>query len=209
MGVLRLVEGADLTAAQRLRAREIYEDGFPEEWLRAEFDALFGDEVLVAFTDTDEVAGLAVVRALSDTGWCFVRYFVAGLRGQGVGSALWAALAAHRSTLGDTHLVLDVEAPDEPGTDAAERTVRERRIAFYERNGLVLLPVDGYAPPHGEEEVHPMRLMLADLRRPAGQPTEVPDRGGIRQLVLAVFAHRYGQGAGAASTRAALEASGL
>jgi hypothetical protein len=185
---LRLVEAADVDAAALERARAIFEDGFDES-LRSPFGSLFADRVLVLL-DGDAVAGLAVVRDLGTTGWTFLRYFVVGLRGQGIGSRFWSLLRC--ALAGRSRLVLDVEDPAEPGIDDTEREIRWRRIRFYERLGTAHLPVDGYQPDHGGDPC-PLRLMLADLGLPQSEPTPVPDPGDLRAVVLAVYLHRYGR----------------
>ncbi len=203
---MRLVAGSALTGADRAQAQAIYEDGFPEEWLRSPFDELFEDEVLVLVDEDGTPLGLTVVRALGTTGWTFVRYFVAGVRGQGVGSRLWEALAQNRIGHGDTRVLLDVEDPADDGIDDEEAALRRRRIVFYERLGLVELPVQGYAPPH-DGGAHPLRLMLADLI--AGGPATVPEPRDLRAVVVAVFEHRYGHGPTDGVVREALAASRL
>ncbi|GAB3893719.1 hypothetical protein GCM10029964_070960 [Kibdelosporangium lantanae] len=108
----------------------------------------------------------------------FLRYFVVGSRGGGLGGRMWSLL---RSALGPTTpVVFDVEDPGEPGISAEEKAIRQRRIAFYNRLGAVLLPVTGYSPPHGDS-TDPMLLM-------ATESTEAS------RTVRAVYQHRYGLG---------------
>lgn len=167
---------ADPGPALLAHAREVYDGAFPPD-LRADFDSLFADEVLVYAADDRTAAGLVVMRRLGSTGMVFVRYFVAGVRGSGVGSRMWHDL---RARLGpDVRVVLDVEHPGEPGTAADEVVVRRRRVAFYERLGLVVLPVRDYAPPHDDGHAPPMLLLATDPRDP-------------RLVVETVLHHRYG-----------------
>jgi hypothetical protein len=81
-------------------------------------------------------------------------------------------------------LLLDVEEPT--GAHAEDD---RRRIAFYERCGLSLLDVPGYAPPeHGETgETVPLLLMGEVLD--GGAPL-LGDR--LDAAVRAVLLHRYG-----------------
>jgi len=203
---MKLIAVADLDRAQLARAREIYEDGFPPE-LRSDFEALFVDRCF-AFVDSDadgeRVVGWAVLRPLADTGWIFLRYFVAGERGQGIGSRMWRAMRAHFADV--DRILLDVEDPEEPGIDADEESIRRRRIEFYRRLGIEVLPLRSYRPPHDGEE-QPMQLLASDL--PPGDPTPTLGREGIRQIVLAVYGHRYGVTIADAVVRRTLAESSL
>jgi hypothetical protein len=168
---VRLVPAHSLDAADLVRVQEIYEDGFAPR-LRAPFADLLADRAYV-LVDSSPL-GLAVVRELGDTRWMFLRYFVVGSRGGGLGGRMWALL---RSALGAA-VVFDVEDPDEHGISAEEEVVRRRRITFYTRLGAQLLPVRGYSPPHGDSS-DPMLLMATDLT-------------DVRGTVQAVYQHRYG-----------------
>ena len=184
---MKLVAAESLEAGDLELVRGIYEDGFPPH-LRASFSSLLVDRAFVLVDDTP--IGFAVLRPLASTGWVFLRYFVAGSRGRGVGSLLWSHLTGAMEEAGFTRMVHDVEDPAEPGVDAAEVVVRNRRISFYERNGARLLPVESYLPPHGDdEEPHSLRLMAADLNR---SPTPPITGTALRALVEAVYEHRYG-----------------
>ncbi len=199
---LRLVAVADLDAEQTARAREIYEGGFPPE-LSSDFEKLFVDPCF-AFLDEGRVVGWAVLRPLADTGWIFLRYFVAGERGQGVGSRMWRAMREHFAAY--DRILLDVEDPEEPGIDADEESIRRRRIDFYRRLGIEVLPLRAYRPPHDGEEPW-MQLLASDL--PQGDPTPVLGREGIREILLAVYEHRYGVTTADAVVRRTLEESNL
>lgn len=181
--------------ALRAHAQEIYRDAFPPE-LRAPFDDLFDDEVLVYAEDPDRAAGLVVLRRIGEQRWAFVRYFLAGRRGAGVGSRMFADL---RRELGDARVVLDVEDPGEPGIDGAEHAVRLRRIAFYERLGMTVLPVRGYEPPHDDGHAPALLLLSSDV-----------DPGlDVRHLVETVFRDRYHLADDHPVVRRVLEASSL
>jgi GNAT superfamily N-acetyltransferase len=200
---VKLVDADSLRAAELEQVRGIYEDGFPPH-LRASFDDLLADRAF-ALVDGQPI-GFAVLRPLASTGWVFLRFFVAASRGRGVGSLLWGHLTRTMADAGFTRMVHDVEDPAEPGVDQAEVVLRNRRIAFYERNGALLLPVAEYLPPHGDEEPHPLRLMAADLNR---SPTPPITGGGLRAVVEAVYEHRYGAAPDDPVVRRTLEASGL
>lgn len=180
---MTLVESSMLSPAERDAVRAIYEDAFPDE-LRAPFDDLVADRMLVLLDD-DGPAGLALVRdPLPDTTWTFLRYYAVGRRGRGTGSRMWAELTGLLARDGRTRLVWDVEDPDEPGLSAAAVEEHRRRIAFYERLGGRLRPVRGYLPPH--DDGHAPRLLLMDATIGAEpEPT-------LRTLVETVYRGRYG-----------------
>jgi hypothetical protein len=172
------------------RVRAIYEGGFPPEQRFAFQDVL--RDPAYALVEQGEPTGLVVFRPIG-TGWVFVRYFVAGVRGRGVGHRLWhASMQLLQARL----VVLDLDDPDETGIDAGEHRIRERRIAFYESVGLELLPVRGYYPPH-DGPPHPMRLMATA----AGVD--------LRELVTVVYRDRYGLAPDHPTVRRTLYDSGL
>jgi GNAT superfamily N-acetyltransferase len=199
---VKLVAVTDLSAEQSARARQIYEDGFPVE-LRSDFEKLFVDPCF-AVVDDGRVVGWAVLRPLGRTGWIFLRYFVAGERGQGIGSRMWRAMREHFAEY--ERILLDVEDPEEPGIGSEEEAVRRQRVAFYRRLGIEVLPLRSYRPPHGGEE-QSMQLLASDL--PPGDPTPTLGRDGIRQIVLAVYELRYGVTTADAVVRRTLADSGL
>ncbi|MEV4314267.1 GNAT family N-acetyltransferase [Actinocrispum sp. NPDC049592] len=182
---MNLVSADTLGPGARDDLRAIYEQSFDER-LRSPFDDLLRDSVLVLADPRPH--GMAVLRELGPTGWVFLRYFVvaAERRGDGVGARLWKLLTQAMRDAGHTRIVFDVEDPARTD-DPAEAGIRRRRIGFYTRLGAQLLPVKGYTPPHGEEE-HPLLLMAADL---AVETTRIHG-GDLRDVVLAVYRHRYG-----------------
>jgi hypothetical protein len=184
------------------QVRAIYETGFPPEQ-RFPFPDLLRDHAL-ALVEAGGPVALVVYRPLTPNGWVFVRYFVAGTWGVGVGRRLWAALVEVLGSAGQTRVVLDLDDPGEDGVDAAERHIRERRIAFYQRLGLQLLPVLDYLPPH-DGPAHPMRLMAFDLPGHPGPPPGAE----LDAVVVAVYHDRYGLAADHPTVRATLRASGL
>ncbi len=185
----------DPAPALRAHAEEIYRDAFPPE-LRAPFDDLFDDEVLVYAEGPDRAAGLVVLRRIGEHRWAFVRYFLAGRRGAGVGSGMFRDL---RRELGDARVVLDVEDPHEPGIDDAEQQVRRRRIAFDERLGMTVLPVRGYEPPHDDGHAPALLLLSSDVDADLD----------LREVVETVFRDRYRLPADHPVVRRVLEASSL
>jgi GNAT superfamily N-acetyltransferase len=183
----------DLDPGRVSEIRRIYEDGFAPH-LRADFASLTtgreDDESALALMQGSEPRGFVMVRPLGGTGWMFLRYLVAGQRGQGLGGIMWDQLMAWLREAGYPLLVWDVEDPDEPGCDPAEVQIRNRRIRFYQRHGGHLLPVRGYGNPHdddsgsdGRQHWTPMRLMAASTAD-AGLP-------GTPAIVAAVYRYRW------------------
>ena len=179
---MELVNASTLSPAAMAKLVSLYEDRFPDE-LRAPFDDLMRDEVTVLI-DGSSPGGFAVTRALGPTGWVFLRYFAVAARGQGVGSQMWKALLQRWAEAGYSHVMLDVEDPAEPGTDAEEVSIRDRRIAFYQRLGVHLLAVTEYLPPH-DDVPHRLRLLAAAT----GSDPAVPE---LRAVVEGVYQYRYG-----------------
>jgi hypothetical protein len=174
-----LIDAAALEPDELAAVEAIYVERFPDE-LRAPFADLLDDDVLVAVEDGRPV-GLAVTRVLGPTGSVFVRYLAVAASGGGVGSRFWRMAAARWAADGYPLVLLDVEDPDEPGIDAAEKSLRERRIVFYERLGGRVLPVRDYRPSQpGGADPHPLRLLAFG------------DGPPVRDMVLAVYRHRYG-----------------
>ena len=173
--------------------QHIYEDGFAPH-LRADFGALTSEredgEIALALMHDGQPRGFAMLRPLGPTGWMFLRYFVAGQRGQGLGGIMWDQLVAWLRADGYSLLVWDVEDPDEPGCDPAEVEIRNRRIRFYERHGGRLLPVRGYGNPHDDADGPrwtPMRLMAVPT---AAGPSPV-EAGYAAAILGAVYRYRY------------------
>ncbi|WP_300461162.1 GNAT family N-acetyltransferase [uncultured Nocardioides sp.] len=175
----------EVDTAQLAVVRAIYEDAFPAD-LRADFDSLLDDRLVVRVAEGGAPEGLAVLRPLGGTGWVFLRYYAVGVRGGGVGTAMLGELAALLTDEGCSLLVWDVEDPDEPGLAAHEVEEHRRRIAFYERAGGLLLPVRDYAPPHGDDlddHAPHLRLMCLPL---GGASAPAP-----RDVLLAAMTLRY------------------
>lgn len=178
----------DYASEDDVAARAIYEASFPAA-LRAPWSALTDprrDERFVVLADEEATPlGIALIRRLGDTDMAFVRYLAIdpAHRDLGLGSRLVALLRDLLIADGVEVMLLDVEKP--VGAHAEED---RRRIAFYERCGLTLLDVPGYAPPeHGETgEIVPLLLMGVVLD---GGPPLIGDR--LDSAVRAVLRHRY------------------
>jgi GNAT superfamily N-acetyltransferase len=191
---LRVIGSAELSADQQDQVVDIYAQAFPPE-LRVPFAELAnpGPAGLMHLAlDGSEPVGFAASMLLGDTGWTFLRYYAisATRRGRGVGRRFWPLLlTALESEAWPVRVVFEVEDPGQAGADPAEKGVRDARIAFWERCGARLLPVDAYVMPDlvGLAAPEPMRLMAYDAAT-GGQL--VP--GQVADLVAALYSCRYG-----------------
>jgi 2-(1,2-epoxy-1,2-dihydrophenyl)acetyl-CoA isomerase len=190
-----LVPVGHLATSALRTVRGIYEDGFPPH-LRSDFAALIGGEqegeFALALMRGPLPCGFAMLRALGETGWVFMRYFVVDrkLRGQGLGGVMWDQLTAWLRAGGNTLLVFDVEDPAEPGCGDAESRIRSRRIAFYQRNGAHVLPARGYRTPAGGGDNHGWTPMLL-LTAPLGGGCAVTGARQARAVLSAVYRYRW------------------
>lgn len=175
--------------------QRIYEASFPES-VRAPWETIVRhreDEELLVLVDNSPVA-FALVRHLGDTTYTFVRYFAVDdtARGRGHGARLLAELRHHLERQGRTALLLDVEAPssspEATGPADAHRENDLRRIAFYERHGLALLPVPDYAPPEHGTTGEIVSLLLMGMPLAGGLPLV---DGRLDDCVHAVYRYRY------------------
>lgn len=188
------VDGLDEPAVSNTRT--IFENGFPEHirapWSEVSSDRLDSEDALALVCDGEPV-GFVLLRRMGTTSAIYLRYLVIdeSRRGQGIGSAAWQHLRDYCTGLGLALLVWDVEHPDEPRIDAAEESVRRRRIVFYERLGGVAFPVDDYTNPHedgsGTHEA-PMVLMATGLD---GSAVPTNDPAWLSKLVDDVNRYRW------------------
>lgn len=211
-----------LDDAHKAAVRYVYESSFPLA-LRAPWQEIEDhrpDERLLVLLDDDSPGdppvGLVLYRRLGDTSMSFVRYFVVDgqRRGLGHGSALFASLVVHLRDAGQSMILLDVEDPDGRPADSEDRRHDVRRIAFYERLGLHLLPIRGYAPPdHGQEgEEAPLLLMgafLSELGADGHLHGPAPAGPDLQAAVIAVYRDRYGLRPDHPVVRGTLQGSGL
>jgi len=166
----------------------IYDASFPAS-VRAEWSTIshHRDDEELLILEEDAPVAFALIRHLGDTSFTFVRYFAvdATRRSAGYGARLLTDLVDYLAAQGRTALLLDVEDP----AGDPDHLEHVRRIDFYQRHGVLLLPVADYAPPeHGSTgEVVPLLLM----GRPLGDGLPLTGEH-LRVAVDAVLLHRYG-----------------
>ncbi len=190
---LRVVRSDELTLQEQDQVLDIYAQAFPPE-LRVPFAELATPDpagLMHVAVDGSGPVGFAASMLLGQAGWTFLRYYAisAARRRRGVGRRFWPLLlTALESAAWPARVVFEVEDPRQAAADPAEKGVRDARIAFWERCGARLLPVDGYVMPDlaGLAAPEPMRLMAYD----DGHLT----RGQVADLVAALYSHRYGLG---------------
>ncbi|MGW7682841.1 GNAT family N-acetyltransferase [Kribbella sp. NPDC054772] len=175
---------AAVTAAER-----IYVDAFPvrqRERFASLLESIRDGEVL-GWVQVENGApiGIAVVLPLESLAWDFLEYFAidGSIRSKGHGSALWAAMNQRPEI---RRLIFEVEDPAD-AHDTEERTIRERRIAFYRRVGAELVEGVEYVVPDvqgtGDER---LLLMWHD-------PDRVGlDRQTLAEVVTALYVEGYG-----------------
>jgi hypothetical protein len=191
---LRVVRCDQLTLDQQDQVINIYAQAFPPE-LRVPFAELATPgpaSLLHVAVDGSEPVGFAANMLLGQTGWTFLRYYgvSATRRRHGIGRRFWPLLLTALAAAGfPVRIVFEVEDPREAAADPTEKGVRDARIAFWERCGARLLPVDGYVMPDlvGLATPEPMRLIAYDPAT-GGQFLA----GQVADLVTALYSCRYG-----------------
>jgi GNAT superfamily N-acetyltransferase len=163
---------------------DIYSDSFPSRE-RVPFGTILDDVARGRCTLwlSGDGSGFAVTRPLSTSeGEIFLEYLAVGAarRSTGIGAKLLRAVHAGV----DRPLVFEVEDPAEfPSAD------RDRRIAFYERNGAAAIACQGYrAPDMTGEGTYPMLLFTL----PGGYGTALTG-ARLRALVRRIWVDGYGR----------------
>src|SRR5579859_1078515 len=190
----RFVSG--LTEAARAGFVRIYEESFPPSE-RDDTGSLLQSLVEGARTcylaeRGQEVVGLAVLSHLGGARVEFLEYLAVdpAERGQGLGGRFLAHLRGELESSAQRPLgmIWEVEPPDP--ADGPERTTRERRIAFYERGGAVIVKdAPGYEAPNlNGQGTLPFLLMWLPLGEGPGEL-----RGDLLRLcVQTILTRSYG-----------------
>lgn len=179
------------------RVQAIYEESFPAAE-RVPFEEIVeatraGKEITsdVALGDDGQPIGFAFFSSLDAAGWLFFEYFAVASdrRGAGVGQALSLATTAALRARGEHRpFAIEVEDPA-AATDDADRTVREKRIGFWEKVGASMLPVEGYVIPQLDGDgTLAMKLMWL----PGPDSDRVPDEAELLEVVVALYEVGYG-----------------
>jgi len=188
---------ARLDAADAARFASIYETSFPPSErddtadLLASIDA--GERLCYLARLDRHVVGIAVAFALDGPSVVLLEYLAvdASQRNAGIGGSVLSHLTAHLSADagGRSTLVLEVEPPDD--VQGPERTLRGRRLAFYERHGASVVEcAPGYRAPDLEREGEsvPYVLLSMELTHEAAAL-----RGSLlRDCIVAILTQSYG-----------------
>ncbi len=130
-----------------------------------------GDSMIgraLALLDADAVVGFALCDYLAASNLLHLKYLAVDptRRSQGAGARLLNAVAAAGETIaqaigrhGCRGVLIEIEIPDSPPPDA-DRSLRTRRIAFYERNNALITGVPYPRPPSAPPEQPDFELML-------------------------------------------------
>ena len=122
----------------------------------------------LALLDDDAVTGFALCDYLAASNLLHLKYLAVdpARRNQGSGARLLHAVAAAGETItlaagrdGCRGVLIEIEIPDSPPA-VADRSLRTRRIAFYERHGALITGVPYPRPPWAPPEQPDFELML-------------------------------------------------
>ena len=157
-----------------------------------------GDSMIgraLALLDADAVVGFALCDYLAASNLLHLKYLAVDptRRSQGAGGRLLNAVAAAGETIaqaigrhGCRGVLIEIEIPDSPPPDA-DRSLRTRRIAFYERNNALITGVPYPRPPSAPPEQPDFELMLL----PGGAWPGALDGATRRDLGRALMVEGY------------------
>jgi GNAT superfamily N-acetyltransferase len=178
------------------RFAEIYELSFPPEERGGTAELLAGiaagERLCYIAARGGKLIGFAVVFVLDDVSVALLEFMAVASqeRNNGVGGALFMHLRANLlADAGTPGMVFEVELPEE--VDGYERTLRERRIGFYLRNGASVVDcAPRYRTPNlaGEDEPVPFKLMWVPLADEA--PAELAG-SFLRRCVETILTESY------------------
>ncbi len=175
-------------ASQRIAAaQQILRENFPgwehdadrmQQWLRDPVKSGWRASLLVAETRLGRVNGFALVLHFARIGYSFLDYIAVrkGIRGRGLGGALYEAVREHCLATGAHGLFLEAES-DVPRLAEDERILEQnrKRLRFYEYYGVFPVANTEYHLPLGKDPSsafllydslgRPVRLALSDARR--------------------------------------------
>ncbi len=123
--------------------------------------------IVVAPDDAGEVVAMAHYEAYDERRGAVLWYLAVALgkRGIGIGSGVYKAITARilRERPSTRAFVYEIERPED--AEGHHRTLAERRIAFYRRNGAKLLGGIRYTQSVGWQPPVPMHVMVHEFER--------------------------------------------
>lgn len=125
---------SDAAASVNADLRELYQSAFPtqEQVPWGELIPLIGEMPLdlTAYYDAGQFVGFTIVYAYEKWNWLWYFAVSPEKRGRGYGSQI---LEHTINAYGSRPLILDMESPDQPAANHAQRL---RRLNFYRRHGF-------------------------------------------------------------------------
>jgi GNAT superfamily N-acetyltransferase len=172
---------------------EIYEASFPaderDDTAVLVARILDGERDCYLATGDDQLLGFAVVLPLEGYPVAFLEYLAvaSAARNGGIGSHILKRMRRDLAATSDGTL-FEVDPPQD-ADDGGERDLRERRIAFYQRNGAALVAggMNYRAPSPAGKGTLPYLLMW--LPTAPGGPA--PAGSYLKACVTAMFAQSY------------------
>ncbi len=198
---IRTIHSADAPRARDriLQAQRILRENFPGwghdadrmgQWLTDPIRTGWRATLLVAETRQGRVNGFALVLHFSRTNSSFLDYIAVrrGIRGGGLGSALYESVREYCVGIGSAGLYLEVD-PDDADlvADADTLAANRRRLRFYEHYGVRPIAGTDYHLPVGEPPTY--QLLLFD---PLGRD-EPLRRADARASVRMILEVRFGE----------------
>ena len=196
---IRTIQGPEATlATERIaQAQQILRENFKGwehdadrmyHWLRDPVKSGWRASLLVAETRMGVVNGFALVLHFSRIATSFLDYIAVrnGIRGRGLGSALYEAVREHCLAAGMRRLYLEAE-PDNPAwtSDPGELKRNRQRLRFYEYYGVRPVANTQYHLPLGENASYAY-LLIDNL----GHATPLP-RAEARRAVRLILQTRF------------------
>jgi len=201
---IRAIHGATfLLSRDRLeQVQEIFRLSFPElaayadeipSMLRDPVQHGFRSVLLVAEGAVARVDAFALLLHFSAAECCFLDFIAVrpGVRGGGLGAALYEAAREYAERSGATGLYLEVD-PDEPaqGGSAAEAErarANRRRLRFYEQHGVRVIDGTDYSLPVGDPPTS--ALLLYDSLGRAGDLRRADALRAVEMILTKRFGH--------------------
>lgn len=192
--------GASTLARDRVaQVQEIFRQTFPGLAAYAdEIPELLKDPVAYGYRSflvtaegaVGRVDGFALVMHYTDEQCCFLDYIASrpGVRGHGVGSAIYEAVREQSVQLGAKALYLEVQ-PDNPDLtpDPKELAEAKSRVRFYEQYGVRVVAVPAYSEPVGDPPTV-ADLLYDDLGNDGMLHVE-DARAAVRAILTKRFGH--------------------
>ncbi|MBN2023651.1 MAG: histone deacetylase family protein [Pirellulales bacterium] len=198
---LRVVYGTcSLLSRDRMeQVREIFRRSFPRlagyadrlpSLLRQPVRHGYRSALLVAEGALGRVDAFALVMHFDEINAVFLDFIATrpGLRGGGVGGALYEAVREFAGELGAAGLYMEVQPDDAQRTpEAAQLDEARRRVRFYEQYGARVVENEAYSAPVGDPPTCAL-LLFDGLGR-----TEPLGRAEARQAVERILSRRFAQ----------------